>query len=235
MILRMAQPEKRAMSQQIWTAVDHYLDDVLVGHDAALDAALRESAEAALPPINVAPTQGKLLNLLARSIGARSILEIGTLGGYSTIWLARALPADGRLITLEIDRRHAEVARANIARAGLEQRVEVRVGRALDALAQLGEQAAGPFDLFFIDADKPNIPAYFSWALRLARPGSLIVVDNVVRDGAVIEADSADASVQGVRRLNELMASEPRVAATVIQTVGVKGYDGFALALVTRL
>jgi predicted O-methyltransferase YrrM len=235
MILRMAQPEKRAMSQQTWTAVDHYLDDVLVGHDAALDAALRESAEAALPPINVAPTQGKLLNLLARSIGARSILEIGTLGGYSTIWLARALPADGRLITLEIDRRHAEVARANIARAGLEQRVEVRVGRALDALAQLGEQAAGPFDLFFIDADKPNIPAYFSWALRLARPGSLIVVDNVVRDGAVIEADSADASVQGVRRLNELMASEPRVAATVIQTVGVKGYDGFALALVTRL
>ncbi|HEV3017953.1 MAG TPA: O-methyltransferase [Burkholderiaceae bacterium] len=223
------------MSQQTWTAVDHYLDDVLVGHDAALDAALRESAEAALPPINVAPTQGKLLNLLARSIGARSILEIGTLGGYSTIWLARALPADGRLITLEIDRRHAEVARANIARAGLEQRVEVRVGRALDALAQLGEQAAGPFDLFFIDADKPNIPAYFSWALRLARPGSLIVVDNVVRDGAVIEADSADASVQGVRRLNELMASEPRVAATVIQTVGVKGYDGFALALVTRL
>jgi predicted O-methyltransferase YrrM len=235
MILRMAQPEKRAMSQQTWSAVDHYLDDVLVGHDAALDAALRESAEAALPPINVAPTQGKLLNLLARSIGARSILEIGTLGGYSTIWLARALPADGRLITLEIDRRHAEVARANIARAGLEQRVEVRVGRALDALAQLGEQAAGPFDLFFIDADKPNIPAYFSWALRLARPGSLIVVDNVVRDGAVIEADSADASVQGVRRLNELMASEPRVAATVIQTVGVKGYDGFALALVTRL
>jgi predicted O-methyltransferase YrrM len=235
MILRMAQPEKRAMSQQTWTAVDHYLDDVLVGHDAALDAALRESAQAALPPINVAPTQGKLLNLLARSIGARSILEIGTLGGYSTIWLARALPADGRLISLEIDRRHAEVARANIARAGLEQRVEVRVGRALDALAQLGEQAAGPFDLFFIDADKPNIPAYFSWALRLARPGSLIVVDNVVRDGAVIEADSADASVQGVRRLNELMASEPRVAATVIQTVGVKGYDGFALALVTRL
>ena len=235
MILRMAQPEKRAMSQQTWTAVDHYLDDVLVGHDAARDAALRESAEAALPPINVAPTQGKLLNLLARSIGARSILEIGTLGGYSTIWLARALPADGRLITLEIDRRHAEVARANIARAGLEQRVEVRVGRALDALAQLGEQAAGPFDLFFIDADKPNIPAYFSWALRLSRPGSLIVVDNVVRDGAVIEADSADASVQGVRRLNELMASEPRVAATVIQTVGVKGYDGFALALVTRL
>jgi predicted O-methyltransferase YrrM len=235
MILRIAQPEKHAMSQQTWTAVDHYLDDVLVGHDAALDAALRESAQAALPPINVAPTQGKLLNLLARSIGARSILEIGTLGGYSTIWLARALPADGRLISLEIDRRHAEVARANIARAGLEQRVEVRVGRALDALAQLGEQAAGPFDLFFIDADKPNIPAYFSWALRLARPGSLIVVDNVVRDGAVIEADSADASVQGVRRLNELMASEPRVAATVIQTVGVKGYDGFALALVTRL
>jgi predicted O-methyltransferase YrrM len=223
------------MAEEIWTAVDRYIDDLLVRPDPALEAALAASAAAGLPPIQVSPAQGKLLKLLAEIRGARTILEIGTLGGYSTIWLARALPADGRLITLEIDRRHAEVARANIARAGLEQRVEVRVGRALDALAQLGEQAAGPFDLFFIDADKPNIPAYFSWALRLARPGSLIVVDNVVRDGAVIEADSADASVQGVRRLNELMASEPRVAATVIQTVGVKGYDGFALALVTRL
>jgi predicted O-methyltransferase YrrM len=223
------------MSQQTWTAVDRYLDDLLVGHDAALEEALRASAEAGLPAINVAPTQGKLLNLLARLQGARAILEIGTLGGYSTIWLARALPADGRLITLEIDRKHADVARANVARAGLQQRVEVRVGRALESLAQLGAEKAGPFDLFFIDADKPNIPAYFKWALQLARPGSLIVIDNVVRDGAVIEADSADASVQGVRRLNELMASEPRVSATAIQTVGGKGYDGFALALVTGL
>jgi predicted O-methyltransferase YrrM len=223
------------MSEQTWTAVDRYLDDVLVGHDAALEAALRASAEAGLPPISVAPTQGKLLNLLARLRGARAILEIGTLGGYSTIWLARALPVDGHLITLEIDAKHAEVARANLARAGLQSRVEVRVGRALDSLSQLGAEGAGPFDLFFIDADKPNIPAYFNWALRLARPGSLIVVDNVVRGGAVIEAGSSDPSVQGVRKLNELMASEPRVSATAIQTVGSKGYDGFALALVTGL
>jgi predicted O-methyltransferase YrrM len=221
------------MSQRTWTAVDRYLDDLLVGHDAGLDAALRASADAGLPAINVSPTQGKLLSLLARVQGARAILEIGTLGGYSTIWLARALPADGRLITLEIDPRHADVARASIERAALQARVEVRVGRALDTLAQLGAEAAGPFDFFFIDADKPNIPAYFEWALRLSRPGSLIVVDNVVRGGAVVEANSTDASVQGVRRLNDLMASETRVSATTIQTVGVKGYDGFAVALVT--
>jgi predicted O-methyltransferase YrrM len=220
------------MTQQTWTAVDRYLDDLLVGHDAALEAALQASVAAGLPPINVAPTQGKLLNLLARIRGARMILEIGTLGGYSTIWMARALPADGKLVTLEIDAKHAEVARANVARAQLAQRVEVRLGRALDTLAQLGAEGAGPFDLTFIDADKANIPAYFKWALQLSRPGSLIVVDNVVRDGAVIEAGSVDASVQGVRRLNELMASEPRVSATTIQTVGAKGYDGFALALV---
>jgi len=221
------------MNQQTWTAVDRYVDDLLVGHDAALEAALQASAQAGLPAINVAPSQGKLLNLLARVLGARAILEIGTLGGYSTIWLARALPADGRLVTLEIDATHAEVARANIAHAGLSQRVQLRLGPALDTLAQLAAERAGPFDLSFIDADKPNIPAYFKWALQLSRPGSLIVVDNVVRDGAVIEAASLDASVQGVRRLNELMASEPRVSATTIQTVGAKGYDGFALALVT--
>ena len=221
------------MNQQTWTAVDRYVDDLLVGHDAALEAALQASAKAGLPAINVAPSQGKLLNLLARVLGARAILEIGTLAGYSTIWLARALPADGRLVTLEIDATHAEVARANIAHAGLSQRVQLRLGPALDTLAQLAAERAGPFDLSFIDADKPNIPAYFKWALQLSRPGSLIVVDNVVRDGAVIEAASLDASVQGVRRLNELMASEPRVSATTIQTVGAKGYDGFALALVT--
>jgi predicted O-methyltransferase YrrM len=220
------------MTQPTWTAVDRYLDDLLVGHDAVLEAALRASAEAGLPAINVAPTQGKLLNLLARVRGARAILEIGTLGGYSTIWLARALSTGGRMVTLEIDAKHAEVARANLVRAGLSQRVEVRLGRALDSLERLETEGAGPFDLVFIDADKPNIPAYFKWALRLSRPGSLIVVDNVVRDGAVIDAESADPSVQGVRRLNELMASEPQVSATTIQTVGAKGYDGFALALV---
>jgi predicted O-methyltransferase YrrM len=220
------------MTQPTWTAVDRYLDDLLVGHDAVLEAALRASAEAGLPAINVAPTQGKLLNLLARVRGARAILEIGTLGGYSTIWLARALPTGGRMVTLEIDAKHAEVARANLVRGGLSQRVEVRLGRALDSLERLETEGAGPFDLVFIDADKPNIPAYFKWALRLSRPGSLIIVDNVVRDGAVIDAESADPSVQGVRRLNELMASEPQVSATTIQTVGAKGYDGFALALV---
>jgi predicted O-methyltransferase YrrM len=220
------------MSQRTWTAVDEYLDGLLVGQDEALEAALQASREAGLPPINVSPTQGKLLNLLARAIGARAILEVGTLGGYSTIWMARALPPDGRLVTLEIDDRHAEVARANLARAGLAQRVEVRLGRALDSLQRLADEGAGPFGLVFIDADKPNISEYFGWAVRLTRPGSLIVVDNVVRDGAVIDARSRDASVQGVRRLNELMSSEPRVSATVIQTVGAKGYDGFALALV---
>jgi predicted O-methyltransferase YrrM len=220
------------MGEQTWTAVDRYLDGVLVRPDAALESALQASARAGLPPISVSPTQGKLLHLLARVHGARRVLEIGTLGGYSTIWLARALPNDGRLISLEIDPLHAEVARANLERAGLESRTEVRLGAALDSLAKLEAEQAGPFDLFFIDADKANIPAYFESALRLSRPGSVIVVDNVIRDGKVIEADSLDPSVQGVRRLNELMAAEPRVSATAIQTVGAKGYDGFALALV---
>jgi predicted O-methyltransferase YrrM len=220
------------MTQKTWTSVDRYLDDLLLGRDAALEEALQASAQAGLPPISVSPTQGKLLNLLARLRGARAILEIGTLGGYSTIWMARALPADGRLVTLEIDPKHAEVARSSIARAGLAARVEVRLGRALETLAQLSAEGAGPFDLIFIDADKPSLPEYFRWALELSRPGSLIVIDNVIRDGAVIDAASPDPSVQGVRRLNELMASEPRVSATAIQTVGAKGYDGFALALV---
>ena len=221
------------MTQRTWTSVDRYLDDLLVGRDTVLEAALQASVDAGLPAIAVSPTQGKLLNLLARVRGARTILEIGTLGGYSTIWLARALPADGHLITLERDPKHAEVARANIGSAGLTARVEVRLGRALDTLQQLGAENAGPFDLIFIDADKPSLPEYFQWALRLSRPGTLIAIDNVVREGAVIDSTSRDASVQGVRRLNELMASEPRVSATAIQTVGAKGYDGFALALVT--
>jgi predicted O-methyltransferase YrrM len=221
------------MTQDTWTAVDRYIADQLVSPDAALDAALESSTAAGLPAINVSPNQGKFLHLLARIQGARSILEIGTLGGYSTIWLARALPADGRLITLEAEPEHVSVARANIARAGLDGIVDVRLGRALDTLPRLAAEGAGPFDLIFIDADKPSNPDYFAWALRLARRGSVIIIDNVVRDGAVIDAASRDESVQGVRRLNEMLAAEPRVNATAIQTVGSKGYDGFALALVT--
>jgi predicted O-methyltransferase YrrM len=181
----------------------------------------------------VAPNQGKLLQLLARMQGARSILEIGTLGGYSTIWLARALPPGGRLITLEADPKHAEVARANIARAGLDEMVELRLGRALDTLPALHRENRGPFDLIFIDADKPGYPDYFPWALKLSRRGSLIVADNVVRKGAVADANSVDPMVQGVRRFTELVAAEPRVSATAIQTVGSKGYDGLAIVLVT--
>jgi predicted O-methyltransferase YrrM len=221
------------MTQELWTAVDRYIADKLVQSDDALEAALRDSAAAGLPAINVSPNQGKLLYLLARMQGARNILEVGTLGGYSTIWLARALPADGRLISLEIDAKHAAVARANIARAGLAGVVEVRVAPALESLGQLAAERRGPFDLTFIDADKPSNPDYFRRALELSRPGSLIIVDNVVRNGAVVDAANTDASVLGVRRLNELIAAEPRVSATAIQTVGSKGYDGFAVALVT--
>jgi predicted O-methyltransferase YrrM len=220
------------MNQEQWSAVDRYITDLLVPPDPALDDALRTSTEAGLPPINVSPNQGKLLMLLAQIQGARTILEIGTLGGYSTIWLARALPKSGRLITLEADQKHAEIARANIARAGVADVVEVILGNALDALPRLAADGRGPFDLIFIDADKPNNPQYFAWALKLSRRGSLIIVDNVVRDGAVIDAASDDASVQGVRRFNELLAAERRVSATAIQTVGIKGYDGFAIALV---
>jgi|SRR5579859_6630405 len=215
-----------------WTAVDRYITDLLVPPDPALDAALQASAAAGLPAINVAPNQGKFLMLLAQIQGARSILEIGTLGAYSTIWLARALPADGRLITLEADPKHAEVARANIARAGLANRVEVRLGPALETLPRLAAEGSGPFDLIFIDADKPGYPDYFRWALKLSRRGSVIVADNVVRDGEVIDPASADPRVQAMRRFNEVLAAEPRVSATEIQTVGSKGYDGFALALV---
>ena len=220
------------MTEELWTAVDRYFSDLLVSADPALDEALAASVAAGLPAINVSPVQGKLLHLLARAIGARNVLEIGTLGGYSTIWLARALPDGGRVISLEADPRHAEVARANIARAGLDDRVEVRLGMALDLLPGLAERTE-PFDFIFIDADKPNNAAYFDWALRLSRPGSIIVVDNVVRDGDVIDATSDSPTVQGVRRFLERLAAEPRVSATAIQTVGGKGYDGFAIALVT--
>ncbi|WP_414518972.1 O-methyltransferase [Nostoc sp. PCC 9305] len=220
------------MTQEQWTAVDRYFTDLLVPSDPALDTALQTSAAAGLPPHNVSPNQGKLLLLLAQIQGAQSILEIGTLGGYSTIWLARALPSDGRLITLEADPKHAEIARANIAHAGLSDVVDLRLGKALSTLPQIATEGHGPFDLIFIDADKPSNPEYFAWALKLSRRGSLIIADNVVRNGAVIDANSNDPSVQGVRRFNELLASEPRVSATAIQTVGSKGYDGFAIAIV---
>jgi len=218
-----------------WTEVDRYLGDRLVGPDPALDAALTASADAGLPAINVAPNQGKLLHLWARMIGARSILEVGTLGGYSTIWLARALPQDGRLITLEYSERHAEVARRNLALAGLDKITEVRVGPALDSLTKLADEGDGnpaPFDLVFIDADKVNNPRYVEWAVKLTRPGSLIILDNVVRGGAVTDPTSDDPSVRGTREALDLFATHPKLTATAIQTVGSKGYDGFALARV---
>lgn len=210
----------------LWTSVDQYICDHIVHDDAALEAAVRDSEAAGLPPIQVSPPQGKLLHLLARSIHARAILEIGTLGGYSTIWMARALPADGSLLSLEINPKHADVARKNIARAGLDRIAEVRVGAALETLPQL----RGPYDLTFIDADKINIPQYFDWAVKLSRPGSLIIVDNVVREGGLIDPDG-DVNVQGVRRLHEMLANDTRVSATTIQTVGSKKYDGFTLAV----
>lgn len=220
------------VSKDQWSAVDRYISDLFVGPDPALDAALAASAAAGLPDIQVSVPAGKLLHLVARAIGARSVLEIGTLGGYSTIWMARAVPPGGRVITLEMSPTHAAVARANIARAGLADVVDVRLGRALDSLPQLAVEGAGPFDFVFIDADKPNIAEYFTWAIRLSRPGGVIVVDNVVRNGAVIDAASDDASVQGVRRFNALAAANPRVSTTAIQTVGSKGYDGFSLSVV---
>jgi len=213
---------------KLWTAVDCYITDLLVPSDAGLDGALEASAEAGLPAIAVAPNQGKLLMIFAQMLGARRILEIGTLGGYSTIWLARGLAAGGRLITLEADAKHADVARANIAQAGLGDVVEVRSGRALDTLPLL----EGPFDLIFIDADKVSYPEYLAWAVKLSRSGSVIVADNVVRKGAVIDADSSDLNVQGVRRFHAVLAAEPRLSATAIQTVGSKGYDGFTIARV---
>ncbi len=220
------------MSQEQWSAVDRFIAEMIVTTDPALDAALADGAAADLPAISVSPNQGKLLHLLARVKGARHILEIGTLGGYSTIWLARALPEGGRLVTLEAEPKHAEVARANIARAGLANFVDLRLGLALETLPQLASEGLGPFDLVFIDADKPSTAEYFAWALRLTRQGSLIIVDNVVRKGAVVDEHSDDPSVQGVRRFYEMLAAEPRVSATAIQTVGSKGYDGFAMALV---
>jgi predicted O-methyltransferase YrrM len=211
-----------------WQRVDGYLAELLVGDDPALAAALAANAAGGLPAIDVSPLQGKLLHILARLAGARRILEIGTLGGYSTIWLARALPEEGRLVSLEAEPRHAEVARKNIAAAGLAGRVEVVLGRALDTLPTL----AGPFDLVFIDADKRGNPDYLAWALRLSRPGTVILCDNVVRDGAITDAASRDPGVVGTRRFFEMLAAEPRLTATAVQSVGAKGWDGFAIAIV---
>src|SRR6201981_2066797 len=216
-----------------WAAVDRYFSEQLSLSDPALDAAVAANKSAELPAIDVAPNQGKLLQLLARMVGARRILEIGTLGGYSTIWLARGLPAGGRLITLEFSPKHAEIARANIARAGLSDRIEIRIGAALDTLPKLQTEIAEPFDLIFIDADKPNNSEYLRWAIKLSRPGTLIIIDNVVGDGAVIDADSPDKDVQGGRHLFELLANEPLLRSTAVQTVGVKGSDGFPFPLVT--
>ncbi|AKG21393.1 O-methyltransferase [Calothrix sp. 336/3] len=220
------------MTQTQWTAVDEYINSLLVPSDSALDATIQSTIDAELPQINVAPNQGKLLHILAQIRGATRILELGTLAGYSTIWLARALPADGKLITLEANPKHAEVAHENIERAGLSHVVEIRVGAALDTLPQLVAEGQAPFDLVFIDADKVNIPDYFTWSLKLTRKGSVIIVDNVIRKGAVIDADSSDENIQGVRKFNTLLAAEQRVKATTLQTVGSKGYDGLAIALV---
>ncbi|MER6540565.1 O-methyltransferase [Streptomyces sp. 900105755] len=217
---------------QLWDDVDFYFTSHLSPDDESLQAALRESEANELPHVNVTANQGKLLQLLAQIQDARNILEIGTLGGYSTIWLARALPADGRLISLEYSAHHAEIAVRNIARAGLEKLVEVRVGPALESLPKLADENPAPFDLVFIDADKANNPHYVEWALRLTRTGSLIIVDNVVRGGRVVDAESPEPDVVGTRAAIELIAAHPRLTGTAIQTVGSKGYDGFALARV---
>jgi predicted O-methyltransferase YrrM len=219
-------------NERRWREVDSYFAQTLIGSDPALEEALEANAAAGLPSIDVSAPQGKLLHLLARMSGARKALEIGTLGGYSTIWLARALPDDGRLISLERNAKHADVARRNVARAGLASKVEIRVGAALETLPNIEAEGLGPFDFIFIDADKTNNAAYLEWALRLSRPGTAIVVDNVVREGEVIDAASKDPGVVGGRRMFELMAREPRLSATAIQTVGAKGWDGFALAMV---
>jgi len=220
------------MTRDRWAAVDRYLAAAFVHRDAGLDAAAAAREAAGLPPVDVSPGEGKFLYLLARVREARAILEVGTFAGYSTIWLARALPPDGRLVTLEIDPARAALARANVARAGLATRVDMRVGPALDTLPRLAAEGAGPFDLIFLDADKRNNPGYLEWSLRLARPGTLIVDDNIVRGGAVADPETRDPDALGVRRFNEMVAADPRLAAAAMQTVGAKGWDGLALVLV---
>lgn len=221
-------------AQALWNAVDAYTDGTVIGADPALDAALRDSEAAGLPPIAVSPALGKFLHLMALARGATRILEVGTLGGYSTIWMARALPEGGTLVSLELTPKHAEVARANIARAGLADRVEVRVGPAIATLEALGAAKADPFDMIFIDADKASNPAYFDWAVRLANPGAVIIVDNVVRAGRILDGESAEPDVVGIRTMLEAMQKDTRIRATVLQTVGAKGHDGIAMAVVNR-
>jgi predicted O-methyltransferase YrrM len=220
------------MNEELWAKVDDYVAERLAPRDEDLEAAQKAAEAAGLPAISVSPLQGKMLSLLATMTGAKRILEIGTLGGYSTLWLAWALPIGGSVVTLEADPKHAEVARATFKRAGLQDVIELRLGKALDTLPKLAKENPPPFDLFFIDANKDSIPEYFQWALKLGRKGSVIVVDNVIRGGKILDASSADANVQGVRRFYDMLAKEPRVSATAIQTVGLKGYDGFALAVV---
>jgi predicted O-methyltransferase YrrM len=220
------------MDQNLWTSVDRYITDNLVHPDQALDDAVQANSKAGLPAIDVTPNQGKFLHLLARIQGARRILEIGTLGGYSTIWLARALPPEGRLITLELDPTHAAVATANLQRTGLAAKVDLRVGPALESLAKLHSEKATPFDLIFLDADKPNNPAYLDWSILLSRPGTIIIGDNVIRDGDILDRSHADPRVTGTRTFLDRLGSHPRLDATALQTVGSKGYDGFAIAIV---
>jgi predicted O-methyltransferase YrrM len=218
--------------QELWTEVDRYYGDLVAPSDGILDDVLAANEQAGLPAIGVSPLQGKFLDLLVRISGARRVLEIGTLGGYSTIWLARALPSGGRIVTLEFDPHHAEVAHANLRRAGVADRVDLRVGLAIDSLPKLVGTADAPFDLIFIDADKESYSEYLDWALKLSRPGTVIIADNVVRDGKVIDPECDDPRVQGIRRFAARIAAEPRLSATALQTVGIKGYDGFALAVV---
>lgn len=222
------------MASDTWTAVDAYVEAHLLDEDPVLDAALRDMAKAGLPAIQVSPLQGRFLHLLAMASGAERILEVGTLGGYSTIWLARALPEGGHLTSLEVDAKHAAVARANLERAGVADRVTIRVGAAMETLPKLEAEGVGPFDLAFLDADKEHNADYLTWAVRLGHPGTLIVVDNVVRGGGVVEAEDDDPRIQGTRRLFDTLAKEPRVVATALQTVGTKGYDGFVLARVVN-
>jgi predicted O-methyltransferase YrrM len=221
-------------AQKIWANVDRYFGDKLAPSDPALEAALAANRKAKLPAIDVTQLQGKFLELLVRISNARRVLEIGTLGGYSTLWLARALPEDGQIVSLELEPRHAEIARANLKNAGMSDRVEIRIGEAAKSLEALVTSGAAPFDFIFIDADKAGYPEYLNWSLKLSRPGTLIVADNVVRDGKVIEPDNPDPNIQGVRRFTDLIAAEPRLSSTVLQTVGSKGYDGFTLAVVLR-
>jgi predicted O-methyltransferase YrrM len=220
------------MSKKTWTAVDDYIVSSLFEADTTLDSVLAANRDQGLPAIDVSAAQGKLLSLLVRIRGAKKVLEIGTLGGYSTIWMARGLPADGKIVTLELEPHHAGVARSNFERAGVSDKVDLRVGPALQSLAALGSENGGPFDLIFIDADKPNNPNYLSWAMRLSRPGTVIVCDNVIRDGAVLDEDGSDANVEGARAAFSFIGGEKRLDGTAIQTVGAKGYDGFAIAIV---